>query len=801
MPWYDDEYLADTRTRTLTPVTPELRDELGRVRSSTRRVVKAVSGEFERLVREGYKVVQRAGEGLFRNPQRGQPSHSIVPTFIVSGGRADTFHKSMERWWPERLFIGNKDRDGLTPLYGATTNWVYHRGSPEQAERLAAKVNEKVDKVDSGVLELVPYFGAWSVKAPGSQYVYSSGADPVDAWVVFLRSQNMDVGAPDGYWRKLIESEAYGDPSTGQPLTWRGKALNPGLPPGDTWYDTTGDVVAGDVVRFKESVFGGSHWSPKYLGEREVVAKVLKDSYGRDRQQHTFTLEVLFSTGTQPLEPGTITRRKGRNVYRHGTERTPWDDEGQRGLAADEKHTRGDRARAVKAERMGGIGGIGGIGGMMNPEYNVLTKDQFAALKDLNRAYPKGDVYLGEIKLARGEALSDALVAVERLNQKTGVHHDVVQYQGKYYSAPEEWVLKVLVDTRMERRAEREREQERSQSKRAGGGGGGGIRGAVRAGWRELMSNPYAGHRISQKPTMSLRTFTNAYIEAALWSSTDDNGEPLDQGNYELSDEARRIMEADAASFYNAYHELWDDDSQAGHDFWLTRNRHGAGFWDGDYPEPQGKQLTNASHKYGEVDLYVGDDGEIYHSPGKPFKVKNPQAKGGWSGEWMVQPGRHGGIYRMGDAYYYAFVFGSPATQVHGELLARGETARRFDWRDSTITEWVDTLVIRVPYGGYRQEFFIDRNKGLPVIDFREAPAERAKPSSQIHNYKGYYLVKANLGFGSRIYIYESLGDAEAVVYSPAMSELDSNHLFWSKTSASAKQRVDDYISETGGGN
>lgn len=50
----------------------------------------------------------------------------------------------------------------------------------------------------------------------------------------------------------------------------------------------------------------------------------------------------------------------------------------------------------------------------------------------------------------------------------------------------------------------------------------------------------------------------------------------------------------------------------AAHNFWLTRNRHGAGFWDGDWPEPFAKQLTDAAHKFGSCDLYVGDDGRLY---------------------------------------------------------------------------------------------------------------------------------------------------------------------------------------------
>jgi hypothetical protein len=51
---------------------------------------------------------------------------------------------------------------------------------------------------------------------------------------------------------------------------------------------------------------------------------------------------------------------------------------------------------------------------------------------------------------------------------------------------------------------------------------------------------------------------------------------------------------------------------RAGHDFWLTRNGHGAGFWDGDWPEDVGERLTAASKTFGECFLYVGDDGRIH---------------------------------------------------------------------------------------------------------------------------------------------------------------------------------------------
>lgn len=126
--------------------------------------------------------------------------------------------------------------------------------------------------------------------------------------------------------------------------------------------------------------------------------------------------------------------------------------------------------------------------------------------------------------------------------------------------------------------------------------------------------------------------FVRQYVETALWSSTDNaddsGGEPLDK-NYTIDDLAPETLEAMIADCDKFRHENANDigaviakvgpyghkpidETDVAHDFWLTRNRHGCGFWDGNYPEPFGERLTEASKKFGEVSLYVGDDGKIH---------------------------------------------------------------------------------------------------------------------------------------------------------------------------------------------
>lgn len=109
--------------------------------------------------------------------------------------------------------------------------------------------------------------------------------------------------------------------------------------------------------------------------------------------------------------------------------------------------------------------------------------------------------------------------------------------------------------------------------------------------------------------------FTRAYIVCALWSSTGDDGEPLDATyNWtDLADETLDKIVSDCRAFQSENDLSGYPTEQAGHDFWLTRNGHGSGFWENDFGTVgQCEALTLACRKAGECDLYVGEDGKIY---------------------------------------------------------------------------------------------------------------------------------------------------------------------------------------------
>lgn len=121
------------------------------------------------------------------------------------------------------------------------------------------------------------------------------------------------------------------------------------------------------------------------------------------------------------------------------------------------------------------------------------------------------------------------------------------------------------------------------------------------------------------KTLIGIETATKAYIECALWSSTNDDGEPLDRNTPELSTEFMLRAYSDVARFMlNAWDIISQPDfeltiDQTAHDLWLTRNHHGAGFWDRELGEP-GDRLTKIAHDMGECDIYIGDDGLAYMS-------------------------------------------------------------------------------------------------------------------------------------------------------------------------------------------
>ena len=117
-----------------------------------------------------------------------------------------------------------------------------------------------------------------------------------------------------------------------------------------------------------------------------------------------------------------------------------------------------------------------------------------------------------------------------------------------------------------------------------------------------------------------------SYIEAALWTEEDRLIETYGNAIMDITihdfsvseiielrelviDFANHVFEMLTHAQRIQYARL--DPAQIGHDLWLTRNRHGSGFWDrglGDL----GQVLTKCAHSYGEAYLEIDSNGRPY---------------------------------------------------------------------------------------------------------------------------------------------------------------------------------------------
>lgn len=112
--------------------------------------------------------------------------------------------------------------------------------------------------------------------------------------------------------------------------------------------------------------------------------------------------------------------------------------------------------------------------------------------------------------------------------------------------------------------------------------------------------------------------FYNAYVEALFFTDTGSDSEI--GSDCELSQTAKDQALLDCAKFAfiadGAIQELENSGvhnwGQLGHDFWLTRNHHGTGFWDRGNGA-NGDALSEICHNcFKSVETYQGDDGFIY---------------------------------------------------------------------------------------------------------------------------------------------------------------------------------------------
>ena len=130
-------------------------------------------------------------------------------------------------------------------------------------------------------------------------------------------------------------------------------------------------------------------------------------------------------------------------------------------------------------------------------------------------------------------------------------------------------------------------------------------------------------HKLTEEEFNNLVTSYLATAEFVAFDSSD--------GCKGVSDQAREVAQNDCGKFTDKVYERYGEEiahniltyqgkdlpSLAGHDFYLTQNHHGAGFWDGDIYDtlaPNGmKVLTELSQQISESNPILGGEDKLLY--------------------------------------------------------------------------------------------------------------------------------------------------------------------------------------------
>lgn len=122
-------------------------------------------------------------------------------------------------------------------------------------------------------------------------------------------------------------------------------------------------------------------------------------------------------------------------------------------------------------------------------------------------------------------------------------------------------------------------------------------------------------------PTLYPSDFVRGYVDAMFFTEANSDNKELDgcsvldfapQTIIKINEDCDNFQKKATFLLFQAY-DLGYTAHQAGIDFWLTRNGHGAGYWDRTELEKDGlgehlSKLCRGS----EISLCKGDDGKLY---------------------------------------------------------------------------------------------------------------------------------------------------------------------------------------------
>jgi hypothetical protein len=114
---------------------------------------------------------------------------------------------------------------------------------------------------------------------------------------------------------------------------------------------------------------------------------------------------------------------------------------------------------------------------------------------------------------------------------------------------------------------------------------------------------------------LNIDEILNSYLETALWAEESEENNLKDKTINDVDKESVVNSKIEIYNFIKkAQQEAPDelstyDSKMLGHNLWLSRNGHGAGFFDDN-----NDKLQNLARSIKPVDIYLGNDGKVYIS-------------------------------------------------------------------------------------------------------------------------------------------------------------------------------------------
>lgn len=109
---------------------------------------------------------------------------------------------------------------------------------------------------------------------------------------------------------------------------------------------------------------------------------------------------------------------------------------------------------------------------------------------------------------------------------------------------------------------------------------------------------------------MKIKEILHHYLVAALWTAELDMKYTVNDIDKTSIERAKNDIKLFTDKNEKTLLASGLSAEQIGHDFWLTRNHHGTGFWDRNIGQA-GKELTASSHDFKEMNV-LDEDGKVY---------------------------------------------------------------------------------------------------------------------------------------------------------------------------------------------